>query len=186
MNIGTATRLGRTVIAGSLLVAVLTGGLLALATPAATAHAAASPSTTIPVTPPAIPGVPDVGKPGETIGRQTEPTIDPHGNPVWPSENSRITDDATADDPADRSGWTEVIGVVDGARIRTKPVTGRIIGHIPHGAYYWISCKTRGSDGYIWGYATHDRRYGWVRDDLWDVVYYTAPNAPSPRPIPWC
>jgi len=33
-------------------------------------------------------------------------------------------------------------------------------------------------------------RSGWTYvvgvADLWDVVYVTVPDAPSPRPIPWC
>jgi hypothetical protein len=167
MNIGTTIRL---IITGFALVALASGGSFALAVPA----------TAVPAVPPAIPGVPDIGNPGEGTGPQTEPTIDPHGNPVWPTKNTPTQGSMV------RDGWTEVIGVVDGARIRTRPVDGSVIGLIPYGDYYWISCKTRGSDGYIWGYAQHERRYGWVRDDLWDVVYYTAPNAPSPRPIPWC
>lgn len=183
MNVETVLRLSqRGVIAGFVLVVLVIAGSLALMAPTAAAAHTASSSSSVPVVPPAIPGVPDVGKPGEEIGRQTEPTIDPHGNPVWPSEDSPTASDSSIV----RSGWTYVVGVVDGARIRTKPVTGTVIGLIPYGAYYWTSCKVRGSDGYIWGYANHDRRYGWVRDDLWDVVYFTAPNAPAPRPIPWC
>lgn len=180
MNIDMAIRLvQRGVIAGFALAALAIGGPLALAAPAA---ATAAPGRSVPVTPPAVPGVPDVGALGEEIGRQTEPTIDPHGNLVWPSKS----DNTAADGSAVRSGWTYVVGIADGARIRTQPVTGTSIGLIPYGAYYWISCQTRGSDGYNWGYATHDGRYGWVRDDLWDVVYFTAPHAPAPRPIPWC
>jgi hypothetical protein len=182
MNIGTETWLrGRGVVAGLVLVALVVLGLLTLVGSAAAAAQAAPPGSNAP----AVPCVPDVGRPGEEIGTQTEPTIDPHGKPVWPHEDSAPIIRA-ADGSVVRSGWTYVVGVVDGARIRTQPVTGTIIGLIPDGAFYWISCKTRGSDGYDWGYATHEGRYGWVRADLWAVVYFTAPNAPAPRPIPWC
>jgi hypothetical protein len=187
MNIGTVLRLSRgSVIVGFVLVVLVIAGSLALVAPAAAVAHTAPPGGSVPAVPLAIPGVPDVGRPGEVIGRQSEPTIDPHGNPVWPSEDSHTPVTPTDEGSLVRSGWTYVVGVVDGARIRTKPVTGTVIGLIPYGAYYWISCKVRGSDGYIWGYANHDRRYGWVRDDLWDVVYFTAPTAPAPRPIPWC
>lgn len=176
----TKTSLGRgrrTALAGFVLAAMITGGSLGTATPAAGTPSAVSPDLAVPASPPAIPGVPDVGEPGEGNGRQLVPTIDPHGNPVWPTnDNDRLA----------RDEWTEVIAVVDGARIRTQPVTGTVIGLISKGAYFYISCKARAADGYVWGYATHNRRYGWVRKDLWDVVYYTAPTAPSPRPIPWC
>jgi hypothetical protein len=110
---------------------------------------------------------------------QLEPTIDPRGNPV-PSTK----DPGTA--LTSRSGWTEVISVADGARIRTSPVNGTVIGLIPNRTYFYISCKIRASDGYIWGYANHAGRLGWVRGDLWTPVLYTAPSAPAPRPIPWC
>jgi len=156
-----------------MLALLIIGGSLVLATPAAAT----------PPAQPAIPGVPDVGRPNEVSGQQTEPTIDPYGNPVWPDRNGHKHGTVNL---IFRSGWTLVVGVADGARIRTQPVTGTIVGLIPYGAYYWISCQTRGSDGYNWGYANHEGRYGWVRDDLWDVVYFTAPNAPPPRPIPWC
>lgn len=157
-------------VTGTLLAALVTGGAL---TPAS----AQTPETDRPAPPPAIPGTPDVGHPGEDAGPQLEPTLDPDGNPVWPTDSHG---------PDTRSGWTSVVGVVDGARIRTTPVTGGIVGLIPHNAYYWISCNKKGADGYAWGYATHSGRYGWVRSDLWEVVQFTAPGAPAPRPIPWC
>ncbi|MFI7679543.1 hypothetical protein [Actinophytocola sp. NPDC049390] len=160
-----AARLRRHIVTTGILLAALTGGAFAAA-PATAAPAA--------VSPPAIPGVPDVGAPGEGAGKQLEPTIDPRGNQVWP------------DRTALRRGWTEVIAVVDGARIRTRPVSGTVIGLISRNAYFSVSCKVRGRDGYTWGYSIHKGRLGWVRGDLWAVVYYTYPNAPAPRPIPWC
>lgn len=174
----------RAALAGFVLTAMVTGGLLGFVTPAAGTPHAVSPDLSVPVAPPALPGVPDVGVPGEGSARQSVPTIDPHGNPVWPTGN-HDTGSTTSDGVA-RGEWTEVIAVADGARIRTQPVTGTVIGLISKGAYFYINCQVRASDGYVWGYATHNRRYGWVRRDLWEIVRYTAPNAPAPRPIPWC
>ncbi|GAB1512518.1 hypothetical protein [Actinophytocola sp. KF-1] len=163
-------RLGQHVLTAGLLLATLVGG--ALTAPAATA----TPAHNATASPPAIPGVPDVGTPGEGAGRQLEPTIDPHGNPVWPTDAA----------PRARGGWTFVIAIVDGARIRTRPVSGTVIGLIPRHAQFMVSCKTRARDGYVWGYSLHNDRRGWVRGDLWEVMQFTAPGAPAPRPIPWC
>jgi len=167
MKTAETSRLRRHIVTAGILLAALAGGTLT-ANPAA-----AAPSPDL-ISPPAIPGVPDVGQPGEGAGRQLEPTIDPHGNPVWPTHTTP------------RRGWTHVIAVADGARIRTRPVSGTVIGLIARDTQFAVSCKSRARDGYIWGYAIHKGRLGWVRDDLWDIVYYTAPGAPAPRPIPWC
>jgi hypothetical protein len=87
---------------------------------------------------------------------------------------------------ASPSGATATVVVVAGARIRTQPVNGSVIGLIPRGDWFFVQCKRRASDGYVWGYGHHNGRWGWVRDDLWDVIYGTAPGASAPRPIPWC
>ena len=184
MNTRTIIRRGRrAALAGFVLTAMVTGGSLGFATSAAATPHVVSPDLTIAVAPPAIPGVPDVGEPGEVAGQQLMPTVDPHGNLVWPTGDAGVP---TSLDGLARSEWTEVNAVVDGARIRTKPITGTVVGLISKGTYFYINCQVRGSDGYIWGYAKHNRRNGWVRKDLWEVVYYTAPTAPAPRPIPWC
>lgn len=174
MKLEDAITFGRRSIFACLVLASLITGSSAI-------PATADPHTTpfsAHVAPPAVPGIPDAGQPGEDTGQQTEPTIDPQGNPVWPTKNNHNV--------APRGGWTAVVGVVDGARIRTTPVTGTIVGLIPYNAYYGISCRTRALDGTVWGYAMHEGRYGWVRSDLWEIVRFTAPHAPSPRPIPWC
>ena len=168
MKIAAAARLRRHIVTAGILLAALTGGSLT------TTPATAAPTVYAAVSPPAIPGVPDVGAPGEGTGRQLEPTIDPRGNPVW------------HDRTALRRGWTNVISIVDGARIRTRPVSGTVIGLIPVNVRFSVSCKVRGRDGYAWGYSIHKGRLGWVRGDLWEVIYYTYPGAPAPRPIPWC
>lgn len=168
MKITATARLRRHVVATGVLLATFIGSSLA-ANPAA-----AAPSSHAAVTPPAIPGVPDVGAPGEGTGRQLEPTIDPRGNPVWPGHTEL------------RRRWTNVITIVDGARIRTRPVSGTVIGLIPLRTRFSVSCKTRGRDGHAWGYSIHKGRLGWMRGDLWEVIYYTYPGAPAPRPIPWC
>jgi hypothetical protein len=139
------------------------------------------PNASASAAPPAVPGIPDVGQPGEGNVPQTKPTIIPQGNPVLSIESGPAERGSTQD-----GEWTAVIGIADGARIRTQPVTGTVVGLIPYHAYYWIYCKTRASDGTVWGYATHQGRYGWVRSDLWEIVRFTAPTAPPTRPIPWC
>lgn len=182
MKLGGAITFGwRSIFAGLVLAALATGSSAILA-PQATAD---SDNASVHVAPPAVPNVPDVGQPGEGSGQQTEPTIDPKGNPVWPTENNPASGPPNHGFTA-RGAWTAVIGVVDGARIRTQPVTGSVLGLIPYHVYYWISCKARAPDGSVWGYATHAGRYGWVRSDLWEIVRFTAPAAPPTRPIPWC
>jgi hypothetical protein len=182
MNIrkaGVAAR--RCIVAGLTLVSLSTAGSTLFTIPATADPHATQPDLTVQSAPPAIPGVPDVGQPGEDTRRQTEPTIDPHGNPVWPDENNPSNDSFTA-----RDGWTAVIAIADGARIRTQPVTGTILGLIPINDWFWVSCKQKASDGTVWGYATHARRYGWVRKDLWEIIRSTAPHGPPTREIPWC
>jgi hypothetical protein len=180
MNIERAIAFVRRGIFASLTVAALATAGPAIVAASATADPnAAPPGTSDTSSPPAIPGVLDVGKPGEETRRQTEPTIDPRGNPFWPNENSPSNHAFTA-----RDGWTAVIA--DGARIRTHPVTGTILGLIPLNDWFWVSCKTKAPDGTVWGYATHAGRYGWVRSDLWEIIRTTVPNGPPTREIPWC
>ena len=174
MTIRTVTRRG--IFVALTVAALATAGSTVLATPASADPHTTSPNSTVHSDPPAVPGVPDVGQPGEGTRRQTEPTIDPHGNPVWPTDR----------DVTPRDGWTAVIAVVDGARIRTQPVTGVILGLIPVDDWFYVSCKQKASDGTVWGYATHARRYGWVRSDLWAIIRSTAPHSPPAREIPWC
>jgi hypothetical protein len=84
------------------------------------------------------------------------------------------------------SGATATVVVAAGARIRTTPVNGAVVGLISRGDWFWVQCQRRGSDGYLWGYGHNNGRRGWVRDDLWDVIRNTGPGASTPRPIPWC
>jgi hypothetical protein len=164
----------RAALAGLALAAVVTGGALATAVPATATPDRAASATAL-ASPPAIPGVPDVGRPGEVVDPQRVPTIDPHGNRVQPgSATTRAV------------GTTATIVIVDGARIRTQPVNGTVIGLVQKNDWFFVNCKRRASDGYVWGYGHNNGRWGWMRDDLWDVIYFTAPGAPSPRPIPWC
>ncbi|MGB3442758.1 MAG: hypothetical protein WBA97_28780 [Actinophytocola sp.] len=65
-------------------------------------------------------------------------------------------------------------------------MTGTVVGLAYYGDWFWVSCKRRATDGNVWGYGAVGSRCGWIRDDLWDDIYSTAPAAPLPRPIPWC
>lgn len=164
----------RAVLAGLALAAVVTGGALATAVPATATPDRAASATAL-ASPPAIPAVPDVGRPGDVVGTQRVPTIDPSGNRVQPGAATTRAVPTTA-----------TIVIVDGARIRTQPVNGTVIGLVQKNDWFFVNCKRRASDGYVWGYGHNNGRWGWMRDDLWDVIYFTAPGAPSPRPIPWC
>lgn len=88
--------------------------------------------------------------------------------------------------PTPASGSTATVVVAAGARIRTTPATGTVVGLISRGDWFWVQCQRRASDGYLWGYGHNNGRWGWVRDDLWDVIRGTGPGASAPRPIPWC
>lgn len=181
MNISnTITTVRRGIVTSLTIAALATAGPAFLTAPATADPHTNPPDTTATDSPPAIPGIPDIGQPGEATRRQTEPTIDPHGNPIWPN-NSNPPNGLTA-----RDGWTAVIAVVDGARIRTQPVTGTILGLIPINDWFWVSCKKKAPDGTVWGYSTHAGRYGWVRKDLWEIIRSTVPNGPPTREIPWC
>lgn len=85
-----------------------------------------------------------------------------------------------------KPGATATLVVAAGARIRTRPVTGAVVGLISRGDWFFVQCQRRASDGYVWGHGHNKGRTGWVREDLWDVIYSTAPGASAPRPIPWC
>lgn len=178
MTISTkALAVRRAVLAVLMLAVTAIGVTLAAATPATAAPAAEdrAPSPSIP----AIPGVPDVGLPGEGVGGRDVPTIDPQGRRV-PSHAREGTVSTLA------SGYTWADIIANGARIRSYPVTGTVIGLAYYGQDFLVSCKRRGSDGYLWGYGYVASRRCWVREDLWDVTYFTYPGAPAPRPIPYC
>ena len=125
--------------------------------------------------PPAIPGVPDVGVPGEAVGGRDVPSIDPQGREV----SSRASE-GTVSTLAYPVTATQV--VVNGARLRTRPVTGTVIALGYNGNRFYVDCKARGSDGYLWGLGVLNGRLGWMRSDLWRVVY---PGYPV-RTIPYC
>lgn len=176
MTNSTISRSCRVLLAGLALTALTAGGTLATST-AAAAHT--TPTDREFTAPSAVPGVPDVGLPGEGAHSRDVSTIDPQGRKV-PSRTSESTVSTLA------SGYTATVIIANGARIRSYPVTGTVIGLAYYNNVFWVSCKRRATDGYQWGYGTVGSRRGWIRDDLWDVIYSTAPGAPAPRPIPWC
>ncbi len=171
----TTSRSRRVLLTGLALAAIAASG--ALTTTVASAEPAHA--TRAFAAPPAVPGVPDIGTPIESGYGRGETTIDPQGRPV-PSRTEKPAASTRA------AGATATVIVANGARIRSYPVTGAIVGLAYYGEWYWVSCKRRATDGYVWGYGTVGSRRGWIRDDLWDVIYFTAPGAPAPRPIPWC
>jgi hypothetical protein len=179
MTTSTISRGRRVLLAGLALAALTGGGTLATSAAAAAAPAHSAPGGREFTAPPAVPGVPDVGLPGEGAHGRDVPTVDPQGRRV-PSRTSEGAFSTLA------SGSTATLIVANGARIRSYPVTGTVVGLAYYGDWFWVSCKRRATDGYVWGYGTVGSRRGWIRDDLWDVIYFTAPGAPSPRPIPWC
>jgi hypothetical protein len=114
------------------------------------------------------------------------------------SDAAKSTQAVWPDRPARNGGWwrsrtaivkpggTATVVIAAGARIRIRPVNGPVIGLISRGDWFFVQCQRRAGDGYVWGYGQNNGRWGWVREDLWDVIYSTAPGAPASRPIPWC
>jgi hypothetical protein len=176
MTTNMISRSRRVLLTGLTLGALAASGTLATAT--STAAEPRRPDRTFTASP-AVPGVPDIGTPAETGYGRGDTTIDPHNRPV-PSRTGSESAVTLA------AGSTATTIVANGARVRSYPVTGKVVGLAYYGEWYWVSCKRRATDGYVWGYGTVGSRRGWIRDDLWDVVYFTAPGAPAPRPIPWC
>ncbi|UJW28659.1 hypothetical protein L3Q67_25680 [Saccharothrix sp. AJ9571] len=175
MGIITKTHLRTATIAGLALAAMVTGGAAANAAPVTHVHAPAATTT------------PDVGAPGEGTGNENVPAIAPDGTRITSDPGVRAAGPTTPAAPAfSAQGWIEVRGVAAGARIRSSPVSGTVIGTIPYGAYYWVGCKRVASDGWAWGWASHAGRYGWVRSDLWHVVQNTAPGGGGTPTVPWC
>lgn len=159
-----------TAIAGTVMASVGTGPLTASGRAPAAEHVA----------------VVEAGMPGRIrlIDRTSEAAASPEAvQPVAPSRTGGWWGSRTA---VVKPGATATVVTAAGARIRTRPVTGAVVGLISRGDWFLVQCQRRASDGYVWGYGHNNGRWGWVRDDLWDVIYSTAPGASAPRPIPWC
>jgi hypothetical protein len=82
--------------------------------------------------------------------------------------------------------WISVYAIADGARIRSRPVDGPLLGTIARGAYFSVSCKRMAHDGYAWGWSLRGGTYGWVRDDLWEEEQFTGPGGGASPIVPWC
>jgi hypothetical protein len=93
---------------------------------------------------------------------------------------------ACVDDPAAAQGWIAVTATVNGARIRSRPVDGPVLGTIGYGAGFWVSCTRGASDGHAWGWSYRGGTYGWVRGDLWEVEQHTGPGGGGTPQVPRC
>lgn len=166
---------GRRIAASLLTLGALTAMTLAAAEPA---HAAESPRLAE-----AVSGPLDVGGPGESDIVADTPAVAPDGTLVWPAPTSAPTRPMSS---ATTQGWIAAIATADGARIRSRPVNGPILGTIPYGAGFWVSCTRGASDGHAWGWSYRGGTYGWVRADLWEVEQHTGPGGAGTPQVPRC
>jgi hypothetical protein len=126
---------------------------------------------------------PDVGVLGEGEVHADTPAVAPDGTLVWPTPASPHNWPLPA---ATAQGWIAVIATADGARIRSRPVDGPVLGTIAYGAGFWVSCTRGASDGHAWGWSYRGGTYGWVRGDLWEVEQHTGPGGGGTPKVPRC
>jgi hypothetical protein len=126
---------------------------------------------------------PDVGSPGEGEANAGTPAVAPDGTLVWSTSTSPHTRPMSA---ATAQGWIAVTATADGARIRSRPVDGPVLGRIGYGAGFWVSCTRGASDGHAWGWSYRGGTYGWVRGDLWEVEQHTGPGGGGTPQVPRC
>ncbi|MFJ1767984.1 hypothetical protein ACIOD2_47245 [Amycolatopsis sp. NPDC088138] len=124
---------------------------------------------------------PDVGAVGE--GTTDIPAVTPDGTLVWSTPTSP---DARPMEAATAQGWIAVTATASGARIRSRPVDGPVLGTIGYGAGFWVSCTRGASDGHAWGWSYRGGTYGWVRGDLWEVEQHTGPGGAGTPQVPRC
>jgi hypothetical protein len=159
---------------------LLTFGALASVTMAAAASADAA------GTPPfadVASDQPDVGALGEGKANAGTPAVAPDGTLVWSTPTSPQTRPMSA---ATAQGWIAFTATADGARIRSRPVDGPVLGTIAYGAGFWVSCTRGASDGHAWGWSYRGGTYGWVRGDLWEVEQHAGPGGGGTPRVPQC
>ncbi|WP_103343808.1 hypothetical protein [Amycolatopsis sp. CA-126428] len=127
---------------------------------------------------------PDVGALGEGKSNVGTPAVAPDGVLVWPATST--SSHAQPMLAATAQGWIAVIATADGARIRSRPVDGPVLGTIGYGAGFWVSCTRGASDGHAWGWSYRGGTYGWVRADLWEVEQHTGPGGAGTPQVPRC
>ncbi|WP_410575624.1 hypothetical protein [Amycolatopsis sp. cmx-4-61] len=126
---------------------------------------------------------PDVGAAGEGEANADTPAVAPDGTLTWPTSTSSHVRPMSA---ATAQGWIAVVATADGARIRSRPVDGPVLGTIGYGAGFWVSCTRGASDGHAWGWSYRGGTYGWVRGDLWEVEQHTGPGGGGTPQVPRC
>ncbi|MFB9686122.1 hypothetical protein [Amycolatopsis plumensis] len=126
---------------------------------------------------------PDVGAVGEGEANADTPAVAPDGTLTWSTPKSSHARPMSA---ATAQGWIAVIATADGARIRSRPVDGPVLGTIGYGAGFWVSCTRGASDGHAWGWSYRGGTYGWVRGDLWEVEQHTGPGGGGTPQVPRC
>ncbi len=130
---------------------------------------------------------PDVGIADEAEGDAGTPAVAPDRilvrstptpAPTWPH--------APPSSAATVQGWIAVTATAGGARIRSRPVDGPVLGTIGYGAGSWVSCMHGASDGHARGWSYRGGTYGWVRSDLWEVEQHIGPGGGGTPQVPRC
>lgn len=173
------------IIAGAALFSALVGGTLATTAAPALAQQTGT-AVSAAVQPGHAAAAPDVGSPTEDAGNRHVPAVAPDGTRVASHTATRPAPPAAAGPANGRAAtgraqaaatyeWIEAHTIASGVRIRTSPVTGRILGTMPYGADMWVSCIRAGSDGYYWAWVAYQNPYGtwtagWSRGDMERMV----------------
>ncbi len=126
----------------------------------------------------------DVGGPTEGDANAGTPAVSPDGTLVWAAQAT--SPHVQPLQAATAQGWIAVIATASGARIRSRPVDGPVLGTIGYGAGFWVSCTRGASDGHAWGWSYRGGTYGWVRGDLWEVEQHTGPGGAGTPRVPRC
>ncbi|WIX85757.1 hypothetical protein [Amycolatopsis sp. DG1A-15b] len=163
----------------------IAASLLTIAAFASATMAAAAPADAADAPPAAdaLSDQPDVGALGEGKANSGTPAVAPDGTLVWPTSTSPHAQTMLA---ATAQGWIAVTATADGARIRSRPVDGPVLGTIGYGAGFWVSCTRGASDGHAWGWSYRGGTHGWVRSDLWEVEQHTGPGGGGTPQVPRC
>src|SRR5262245_17449149 len=119
MTNSSISRTRRVLLAAIALATLTAGGALTTSATAAAAPVHTTPTSRDFAAPPAVPGIPDVGLPGEETRGRDVLTVDPQGRKV-PSRTSEGAVSTLA------SGYTATMVVANGARLRSYPVTGTV------------------------------------------------------------
>ncbi|WP_370973773.1 hypothetical protein [Amycolatopsis sp. cg9] len=117
----------------------------------------------------------DAGMPSDGL-HPDAPVTAPDGTRIWG------TREGAAPASVARAAMPNTIEIrVDGARVRSSVPNGPVVGLAYRGQTGGANCKVS-SGGYTWGLVSVNGSYGWMRTDLFTIIYQsTGPWGSLPR-----